>query len=68
MLAAVREQFLPETTVFVLDDEDRGVLSRYNPVLAGMKPVDGAMTAYVCENFACRLPVTEAAKLAGLLQ
>ena len=33
-----------------------------------MKPIDGHSAAYVCENFVCRLPVTEPAKLAELLQ
>jgi uncharacterized protein YyaL (SSP411 family) len=33
-----------------------------------MPPVDGLATAYVCENYACNLPVTETAALAELLQ
>jgi uncharacterized protein YyaL (SSP411 family) len=39
-----------------------------NPELANMGPVDGHPAAYVCENFTCQLPVTEAEKLADLLQ
>jgi uncharacterized protein YyaL (SSP411 family) len=33
-----------------------------------MPAIDDRATAYVCENFACKLPVTEAAALAELLQ
>ncbi len=34
----------------------------------GMPAIDGKATAYVCENFACRLPTTEVGELGELLQ
>jgi uncharacterized protein len=37
------------------------------PLLGGRTLVEGKPTAYVCENFACRLPVTEPAALSGEL-
>ncbi len=37
-------------------------------LLRGRGLIDGRQTAYVCERFACRLPVTELAALEALLQ
>ncbi len=37
------------------------------PLLANRSEVDGAPTAYVCERFACRTPVTDALALAAQL-
>jgi uncharacterized protein YyaL (SSP411 family) len=41
--------------------------SEVPPLLAGRTEVEGRPGAYVCENFACRLPVADPAQLAGLL-
>ncbi|HEX3318178.1 MAG TPA: thioredoxin domain-containing protein [Solirubrobacteraceae bacterium] len=38
------------------------------PLLAGRTRVDGHAAAYVCENFACRVPVTDPNELEALLQ
>jgi uncharacterized protein YyaL (SSP411 family) len=35
------------------------------PLLAGRTTIDGRPTAYLCRNFACRLPVTDPAALAA---
>jgi len=38
-----------------------------SPLLTSRDQVNGKATAYVCENYACKLPVTSAAEMAELL-
>jgi len=38
------------------------------PLLDGRAPVDDRATAYVCEHFACRAPVTDASELLKTLR
>src|SRR5215207_3477679 len=56
----VRDSFRPH--VVLAGGEPDGV-----PLLEGRDPVEGRPTAYVCEQFACRAPVTEPAELQNLL-
>jgi uncharacterized protein YyaL (SSP411 family) len=53
MLELIRRHFLPDTAVMLADE-------RY-------PAIEGKSTAYVCENFACRLPTTDPPKLEELL-
>jgi uncharacterized protein YyaL (SSP411 family) len=57
MLAGIRRRFLPTAVVMQSSEAPNA-----------MPAIDGAATAYVCENYACKLPVTDAAGLAELLQ
>ncbi|MGI8991351.1 MAG: thioredoxin domain-containing protein [Bryobacteraceae bacterium] len=63
-LRVLQARFLPDTIVMLADED----LSRYNPAIQNMKPLDGRVTAYVCENFTCKLPISDPSKLDGLLQ
>ena len=58
----VRERFRPR---LVLAGGPEGAAEP--PLLAGRTAVDGKAAAYVCENFACQLPVTGAEELRKLL-
>lgn len=55
MLAEVRKRFLPDAIVLL------------DPEQPPMPAINGQATAYVCEDFTCQLPVTDAAELAKLL-
>jgi uncharacterized protein YyaL (SSP411 family) len=60
MLRAAGRAFLPNSVV--MGDDAPSAAS------VGARSLGGKATAYVCENLACKLPVTDVAQLAGLLQ
>ena len=67
LVAEVRRRFLPDTLLLVVDETSRAALASWNPAAGRMHPIEGKAAAYVCENFACREPVTEPGRLGKLL-
>jgi hypothetical protein len=69
--ALIREfdrRFLPRDLLLVADGGERSRrLARLAPFAAALTPQGGRAAAYVCVDHACRLPVTEAAEFAALL-
>jgi uncharacterized protein YyaL (SSP411 family) len=63
LLAEVRRRYLPNTVLALKVPNAESML----PLLEGRGPVDGKPAAYVCEHYACKLPVTAPAALASLL-
>jgi uncharacterized protein YyaL (SSP411 family) len=59
LLEAAREGERPNLIVAVSADPTSSVI----PLLADRTMIDGRPTAYVCRDFACRLPVTDPAAL-----
>ena len=57
MLAAIRRQFMPYAVILRASESN-----------ISMPALEDRPTAYVCENFACQLPVTEASALDELLE
>ena len=51
--------FRPNLVLAVAADSAASVV----PLLAGREMIDGRPTAYLCRDFACRLPVTDPAAL-----
>jgi uncharacterized protein YyaL (SSP411 family) len=68
LLRLVNERFIPNKIVLVVDGE-RGQkqLSQWLPFIQGMTRQQGRATAYICENYACKLPTADPAEVARLL-
>ncbi len=63
------KHFAPFQIVFALDSAgSREYWTRLHPELAAMHPIDGKPTAYVCQSFACQLPVSDTTALEASLQ
>jgi uncharacterized protein YyaL (SSP411 family) len=62
LAAVVRSRYRPTVVLAGMEPGDSEAEAAV-PLLAGRSPVDGKPAAYVCEQFACQLPVTEPAEL-----
>ena len=66
LLRTVNGRYLANRVIVGADSENAATESGL-PLLEGRGMVDGKPTAYVCENYACQLPVTDAEALAKQL-
>ncbi|PYI61815.1 MAG: thioredoxin domain-containing protein [Verrucomicrobia bacterium] len=68
LLKEVHRHFLPKTILLLADGgEGQKYLGEKNEAIRAMSLVEGKPAAYVCENFTCKAPVTDAGQLAKLL-
>ncbi len=67
MVREVEGRFLPRKVLLWNLPSEAKTLHRLAPFVAAQAPIAGAAAAYVCENYACRAPVTSAAELGRLL-
>jgi hypothetical protein len=69
LLHIVRESYLPQAAVLVVPPGKEGAsIRRLAPYTEAHQPIDGKAAAYVCRDFACRLPTTDPGKLSELLK
>jgi len=66
-LRVAREGFAPSRFVVLLDDQSRNWWESRAQWLRGMKPQNERPTAFVCQNFACQAPTTDAEEVRRLL-
>ncbi|MEM1946165.1 MAG: thioredoxin domain-containing protein [Candidatus Caldarchaeum sp.] len=55
----VQRFYHPFKTVVLVGGWNKDELAKISPLVADKSPVNGLPTAYICENYACRFPVTE---------
>ena len=68
LLAEIHRHHKPNRILLLADGgEGQAFLQARLAELEGMRPVHGKSAAYVCENFTCQAPVTDAAALRDLL-
>ncbi len=69
LVRALYSRFLPNRIVLLVDSaETRKALAEGIPAVESMEKMGGRAAAYVCRNYTCQLPVSEASELAELLQ
>jgi len=67
MLSVLNERFYPHHVVLFKSSAAAEALARIAGFTAPMNPVDGNTAAYVCRDFACSRPVTDAGELAEMI-
>ena len=65
LLTEVHRNYIPNRVVLGIGDDGNETTGL--PLLEGRQKIDGAATAYVCENYVCQLPVTDPQALARQL-
>ena len=69
LLQLVNERFLPNKIVLLADGgPGQEQLARWLPFISGVSRKGGRATAYICENYVCKLPTNDAQIAARLLE
>lgn len=67
LIAVLRKGFQPNQVVLLRTPENAAALARLAPFTETQTTLDGKATAYVCRDFSCRAPTTDAAELERIL-
>ena len=66
MLRKLRKPFVPNKVV-LLRGKEAGAIAKIAPYTESQAMREGKATAYVCQNFACKMPVTDPEKMLDFL-
>lgn len=65
MLDVLRSAYLPQAALLFYQEGNEGNrIAALAPYAADKRPIDGGAAVYICENYACRRPVTSPEELA----
>ncbi len=67
ILHEINDRYIPNKVVLLVDPAI-GDVSTILPFVAKLPKVDGKSTAYLCEDYVCKLPATDVATVVGLLE
>jgi uncharacterized protein YyaL (SSP411 family) len=69
LLNVVRARYLPQAVVLLVPDGESGnAIRALAPFTENYSSIEGATAAYVCRDFACKMPTSDPSKLAALLR
>lgn len=69
MISKLHSKYIPNKIVLFADSQNgENFLSDKLPIIKAMKMINGKATAYVCENYACKLPTTDLDVFISLLE
>lgn len=69
MTEAVHSEFLTDTVlIFRPENGEAHKIEELAPITRGREPIDGMTAAYVCENFTCLRPTTDASELISMIK
>ncbi|MEW6209843.1 MAG: thioredoxin domain-containing protein, partial [Acidobacteriota bacterium] len=69
LLREAHARYIPSKIILLSDGGDgQQFLSRHIPFIESMGMLDGKATAYICENYACKLPTSDHVVMARLLE
>ena len=67
LLTTARREYMPDAIIASIPPSDASNSENALPLFAGRGLIDGKATAYVCFDYACKLPVTDPQELAEQL-
>ena len=68
LLRLVHERYIPSKFLMVVDGaEGQRQISQWLPFVEFMRQKDGKATAYICEDYVCKLPTADPKVVASLL-